>query len=332
MTCPVACALFRGLFFILPRNVMSTPPVAALIPDRFDARRFVLDCGGRPLDCRPGQPMGAHVMGILNVTPDSFSDGGQFLDAADAVARAEDMFEEGAAIIDVGGESTRPAGSVYGEGAAKVAREEELDRVLPVIEGIAERVPEALISIDTYKPDVARAALEAGAHIVNDITGLRHHPETAEVAAEYGAPLVVMHSLGRPGAMPHTHDYADVTSEVKASLETSLSTAEKAGVPHIIVDPGFGFGKTVAENLRLINQVNDFLALDRPVLIGISRKSTIGAVLGTVDEPAPIPERLYGSLGATAVAVLRGATLVRAHDVRPTVEMLRALGATLQER
>jgi len=304
----------------------------SLDTDAFDADRFVLDCRGRSLDCRPGQPVGAHVMGILNVTPDSFSDGGQFLDTDDAVARAAEMFDEGAAIIDVGGESTRPAGSVYGEGAAQVAREEELDRVIPVIEGIVERVPEALISIDTYKPEVARAALAAGAHIVNDITGLRHEPETADVAAEYGAPLVVMHSLGRPGAMPHTHDYDDVTGDVKDSLASSLSIAEAAGVPHIITDPGFGFGKTVEENLRLINRVDALLALDRPVLVGISRKSTIGAVLGTTDDPAPIGDRLYGSLGATAVAVLRGATLVRTHDVRPTMEMLRALGTTLQAR
>ena len=311
---------------------MSETAAPTLDPDYFDTDRFVLDCRGRRLDGRPGQPIGAHVMGILNVTPDSFSDGGQFLDTGDAVARAVEMVGEGAAIIDVGGESTRPAGSVYGEGAAKVARDKELDRVIPVIEGIVERVPEALISIDTYKPEVARAALEAGAHIVNDITGLRHYPETADIAAEYGAPLVVMHSLGRPGAMPHTHDYDDVASDVKASLETSLSIAEAAGVPHIITDPGFGFGKTVEENLRLINRVDALLALDRPVLVGISRKSTIGAVLGSTDEPAPLGERLYGSLGATAVAVMRGATLVRTHDVRPTVEMLRTLGATLQAR
>lgn len=313
---------------------MPLPNASAdvLTPDRFDADRFVLDCRGRTLDCRPTQPTGAHVMGILNVTPDSFSDGGQFLDSDDAVRRAQEMYHEGAAIIDVGGESTRPAGSVYGEGAAQVAREEELDRVIPVIEGIVRRVPEALVSIDTYKPEVARAALEAGAHIVNDITGLRHHPETADVAAAYGAPLVVMHSLGRPGAMPHTHDYDDVTGDVKRSIESSLSIAEAAGVSHIITDPGFGFGKTVDENLRLINRVDVLLALDRPVLVGISRKSTIGAVLGTDDAPAPIDERLYGSLGATAVAVMRGATLVRTHDVRPTVEMLRVLGATLHAR
>ncbi len=310
------------------------PDVAAipLVPERFDADRFVLDCRGRALDCRPGRPVGAHVMGILNVTPDSFSDGGQYFDADDAVARAVEMRDEGAAIIDVGGESTRPAGSVYGEGAAKVAIEEELDRVLPVIEGIADRLPDTFISIDTYKPEVARAALEAGAHIVNDITGLRHYPETAEIAAEYGAPLVVMHSLGRPGAMPHTHDYDDVTGDVKDTLTEALSIAEAAGVPHIITDPGFGFGKTTEENLRLINRVDELLALERPVLVGISRKSTIGAVLSTNDEPAPIGERLYGSLGATAVAVMRGATLVRVHDVRPTVEMLRAMGATLQAR
>lgn len=308
-----------------------TDASAPLSPDAYDAEQFVLDCRGRTLDCRPGNAAmnGAHVMGILNVTPDSFSDGGQFLDADDAIARAGEMLDEGAAIIDVGGESTRPSGSVYGEGAAKVAREEELGRVLPVIEGIRTRYPDALISIDTYKPEVARAALEAGAHLINDITGLRHHPETADVAAEMGAPLIVMHSLGRPGAMPHTYDYDDVTADVTSTLTDAVSIAKEAGVRHLITDPGFGFGKTVEENLRLINTVDELLALGYPVLVGISRKSTIGAVLGTDDEPAPIGERLYGSLGATAVAVMRGATLVRTHDVRPTVEMLRAMGATL---
>ena len=299
--------------------------------DTYDAERFVLDCRDRTLDCRPGNPNlhGAHVMGILNVTPDSFSDGGQFLDADDAIARAGEMLDEGAAIIDVGGESTRPAGSVYGEGASAVAIEEELDRVLPVIHGIRDRFPEALISIDTYKPDVARAALEAGAHIINDITGLRHYPETADVAAEMGAPLVVMHSLGRPGAMPHTHDYDDVTTDVKDTLTDAVSIANDAGVRHIVTDPGFGFGKTAEENLRLINTVDALLDLGYPVLVGISRKSTIGAVLGREDDPAPTGERLYGSLGATAVAILRGATIVRTHDVQPTVEMLTVMGATL---
>jgi dihydropteroate synthase len=298
-------------------------------PEDFPADRFVLDCRGRELDCRPGRPQGAHVMGILNTTPDSFSDGGQFVAVEDAVSRAAEMLSEGAAIIDVGGESTRP-------GADPVSAEEERDRVVPVIEAIADRFPEALISIDTYKPEVAAAALEGGAHIVNDVTGLRHHPETADVAAEYGAPLVLMHSVNEPGALTEPQPYDDaedgVTGEVEATLESALDVAEAAGVPQVVTDPGFGFGKTTPDNLRLLNTVDRLLALDRPVLVGISRKSTIGALLGRGDAPRPVDDRLYGSLGATAVAVLRGATLVRTHDVAPTVDFLHVLGATMQER
>ncbi len=297
-------------------------------PTAFAPDRFVLDCRGRRLDCRPGLDAGAHVMGILNVTPDSFSDGGLFLDVDDALRRAEEMLEEGAAILDVGGESTRPRGTVYGEGAGAVAGEAERARVLPIVEALARRFPEALLSIDTYKPTVAREALEAGVHLVNDVTGLRLYPETARVAAEAGAPLVLMHSLGRPGEMPHEHRYDNVVEDVKTSLAVSIGIAEAAGVRHVVTDPGFGFGKSATENLRLMNRVDALLALRRPVLVGLSRKSTIGAVLRSHADPAPVAERLYGTLGATAVAVLRGATLVRTHDVRPTVELLRLLAAT----
>ena len=299
-------------------------------PSAFPPERFVLDCRGRPLDCRPGLPQGAHVMGILNVTPDSFSDGGLFMETDAALRRVEAMLEEEAAIIDVGGASSRPRGKVYGEGARALTPEEEAARVVPVVEAVASRFPGAILSIDTYHPAVARAALEAGAHLVNDITGLRYFPETAEVAAAFGAPLVVMHALGRPGRMPHAHTYADVTAEVAASLRASVERAEAAGVRHVIVDPGFGFGKTPAENLKLLRAADVFLGLGRPVLVGVSRKSAIGAILGSADAPAPVEARLFGSLGATAVAVMRGATLVRTHDVRPTVEMLRLLAATRQ--
>ena len=297
----------------------------------YDGARFRLDCRGRPLDCRPGRGVlrqrGAHVMGVLNVTPDSFSDGGRYLERDAALRRVEAMLEEGAAIIDVGGESSRPRGRTYGAGAAPVEAEKEAARVVPVVAAIAERFPEAIISVDTYKPDVARAALEAGARVVNDVTGLRYFPETARVAATFGAPLVVMHALGRPGEMPHEHRYGDVVADVQASLRTSVEEAEAAGVADVVVDPGFGFGKSAEENLRLVRGVHTFLDLGRPVLVGLSRKSTIGAVLGSPDVPAPIEARLFGTLGVTAVAVLGGATLVRTHDVRPTVEMLRLLAA-----
>ncbi len=305
-------------------------PLRSTAPFPLGSSPFILDCRGRPLDARPGR---AHVMGVLNVTPDSFSDGGQFfglrLDLDGALRRTEAMLEEGAVLIDIGGESSRPRGSVYGEGAEPVAADEEIRRVLPVIEAVALRFPEALLSVDTYKPDVAEAALEAGAHLVNDITGLRDGDEVARVSARFGAPLVVMHALGRPGAMPHTHTYGDVVEDVKASLAVSVRTAEAAGVRGVIVDPGFGFGKSAEENLRLIGRTDALLELGRPVLVGLSRKSTIGAVLGGPDAPVPVGERLFGTLGATAVAVLRGASIVRTHDVRATAEMLAVLTATM---
>ena len=330
-----------------PESNADGPALNARPPaDAYPPARFVLDCRGQRLDLRPGR--GApKVMGILNVTPDSFSDGGKFLEKDDALRRAEAMLEEGADVIDVGGESSRPAGSVYGEGAAAVAEEEEKQRVLPVVEALAERFPSAMLSVDTYKPGVARAALEAGAHVINDITGLRIHPETAAVCADFGAPLIVMHSLGRPGALPHAHQYEDVVEDVGEALAESVKTAEAAGVRQVVVDPGFGFGKTADENLRLVASTGRFLRkLRRPLLVGISRKSTIGAVLGKCasarargsapsnapsSDAAPVPahERLFGTLGATAVAALRGATLVRTHDVRATVDMLCALAATL---
>lgn len=298
-----------------------------LVPDDFPVDNFVLEGRAQSLDCRPGSPnvSGAHVMGILNVTPDSFSDGGQFMAVEDAVSRAAEMLSEGASIVDVGGESTRP-------GADPLSMEDERDRVVPVVEALSDRFPEALLSIDTYKPDVARSALAAGAHIVNDVTGLRLHPEMAKAAAEWEAPLILMHSKGEPGDLTRPRQYDDLIAEVRDDLAQAVETAEEAGVEHVVVDPGFGFGKSHSDNLRLMNAVDELLTLNRPVLVGISRKSTIGATLGTPDAPAPVDERLYGSLGATAVAVMRGATIVRTHDVAPTVEMLEVLGATLRTR
>lgn len=269
-------------------------------------------------------------MGILNVTPDSFSDGGKFQQLDAALAQTEQMIREGAAIIDVGGESSRPKGATYGKGADPVSLNEELRRVIPIIEAIAARFPDTPISIDTYKPHVARAALNAGAHILNDITGLRIYPETAQVAAEFGVPLILMHSLGRPGAMPHEHHYDDVVQAVVGSLKHSIQIAKDAGVSQMVIDPGFGFGKSVSENLQLMAHTKTFVDMGYPVLVGISRKSTIGAVLGHADNPVPVGDRLYGTLGATATAVINGATLIRTHDVKPTVDFLKGLAATLQ--
>lgn len=295
----------------------------------FDPEDFLLDCRGRKLDCRPGREFGAHVMGILNVTPDSFSDGGLFLDREAAIARAGEMLREGAAIVDVGGESSRPAGRVYGAGAESVSVADEMGRVLPVVESIVDRHPEALISVDTYKPEVARLALAAGAHIINDVTALRYTEETAYAAAEFGAPMILMHSLGKPGDSPQQRRYVDVVSEVVSELSEAVERARAAGVAGVVVDPGFGFGKSPEENLRLIREVESFLRLGHPVMIGVSRKSTIGAFLGSPERPAPTDARLFGSLGVTAVGVLRGASIVRAHDVRPTVDLLRLIGATI---
>ena len=295
------------------------------MPHLFDP--FLLPLRGRVLDCRPGR---AHVMGILNVTPDSFSDGGRYTGLDAALRRVEAMLEEGAVLIDVGGESSRPKGKVYGRGADVVDAKEELRRVLPVVEGVLRRFPEAAISVDTYKAEVADAVLAAGACMINDITGLRFDADMAAVVARHNAPLVVMHSLGTPGAMPHEAASADIVETVWASLQVSLDRAEAAGVPYLVTDPGFGFGKTVSENLRLMAHIPAFVSLNRPVLVGISRKSTIGAVLGSAEAPVPVGERLYGTLGATAAAVLGGASLVRTHDVRETVELLRGLEAVVQ--
>lgn len=268
-------------------------------------------------------------MGILNVTPDSFSDGGQFTTVDEALRRTEAMINEGAVIIDIGGESTRPGGRTYGKGAAAVARETERSRVIPVIEAISTRFPDTLLSIDTYKPAIAKAAIDAGAHIINDITGLRLYPDMALIAASLDVPLILMHSVGKPGEMPQEHRYENVTQDVIKSLHQSVSVAKKAGVKQLVLDPGFGFGKSPDENVQLMRDVDHFLNMGYPVLIGVSRKSTIGALLGSKDAPIPVDERLCGSLGVTAAAVMKGASIVRTHDVRQTVEFLKTMGATL---
>jgi len=268
-------------------------------------------------------------MGILNVTPDSFSDGGDFLDPNLATSRAEEMINEGAIIIDVGGASTRPRGSVYGKGAAPVSAEIEISRVVPVIESIARQFPNIWISVDTYSPVVARRAVDAGAHIINDITGLRGNSMLADVAAEAGTPMILMHSVGQPGDMPHTDDYENVVQEVKSSLSESISVAEAHGVAQIVIDPGFGFGKNERDNLRLINGLGLLCALGRPVMVGLSRNSTIGTVLESREQPAAIENRLSGTFGVTAIAVLRGAGIIRTHDVQETADMLKLMNATL---
>jgi dihydropteroate synthase len=252
------------------------------------------------------------VMGVLNVTPDSFSDGGRFLDAGAAAQRGMEMAAEGAALLDVGGESTRP-------GASPVPPEEELRRVIPVIRRLARaiRLP---ISVDTSKAEVAARALEAGASIVNDVTALRGDPRMAEVVARSRAGVVLMHMQGTPATMQRRPRYRNVVLEVAAFLRRSAARAEEAGIDRarIILDPGLGFGKSLRHNLELMNGLDALVALGYPVAVGPSRKSFIGKTLG-VD----IPERLEGTLACVAQAARAGVRIVRVHDVRSAVRFLR---------
>lgn len=271
------------------------------------------------------------VMGVLNVTPDSFSDGGEFFSLDKALAHAEQMIAEGADIIDVGGESTRPGG------AAIVSAEEELKRVLPVIKQLAARL-DVPISIDTTKASVARGALDAGAAIVNDISALRFEPQIADEVAKSGAGLVLMHSLGTPGALHGLPPVADIIEEVTSSLRSSIEIAEERGVRResIVIDPGIGFGKSHEQNIELIKNLDQIIAAfpDFPLLIGTSRKSFIGRILADANgNPAPVGERLHGSLATLTAAVLKGAHIVRVHDVkaaRETVRVAAALSDKLQ--
>jgi dihydropteroate synthase len=250
-------------------------------------------------------------MGVVNVTPDSFYDGGVNLRTDDAVAAARRMNDEGAAIVDVGGESTRP-------GSEGVTAEEELRRVRPVLEALAGEVP---VSIDTAKAEVARVALALGAEMVNDVTALRGDPAMAGVVAESGAYLCLMHMQGEPRTMQLEPRYDDVVSDVAAFLEERLRAAVDAGVreERICLDPGIGFGKTVAQNFELVRRLREITALGRPVLVGFSHKSSLGRLLG---DPAATTGPLSASLAAAVTAYERGATILRVHDVRETVEAL----------
>ncbi|WP_456436136.1 dihydropteroate synthase [Thermovibrio ammonificans] len=259
------------------------------------------------------------VMGILNVTPDSFSDGGLFSSVEAAVKRCRQMLQEGAHIIDVGGESTRP-------GSEPVPEKEEMERVIPVIRALRRELGEDFfISVDTYKSAVAEAALGEGADIVNDISAFRFDPKMAEVVARYGCPAVVMHIKGTPKNMQKNPYYKDVVGEIIEYFQEVFSAAESAGVKReqLIVDPGIGFGKRLEDNLCILKRLQEFKVLGRPLLVGASRKSFIGAVTG-VKEPK---ERLAGSLGAVAAAYYGGAKLFRVHDVKETVELLKLLTA-----
>ncbi|MDJ0738851.1 MAG: dihydropteroate synthase [Gammaproteobacteria bacterium] len=272
---------------------------------------MILDCGGTTLDlARP------RVMGILNVTPDSFSDGGRFVAPDAATRQAERMLAEGADILDVGGESTRP-------GADAVSEAHELERVVPVIEHLRARF-DVPISIDTSKPAVMRAAVAAGAAMINDVTALRA-PQAIATAASLGVPLCLMHMQGEPRTMQRDPQYGDIVADIMAYLADRITACEAAGIDRsrILIDPGFGFGKTLDHNLELLARLRAFAALGVPVLVGISRKSMLGAVTGRA-----VDERLAASVAAALIAVERGAAIVRVHDVGPTVDALKLWIAT----
>lgn len=276
---------------------------------RIRAREFLIKID-RPL-----------LVGILNVTPDSFSDGGQFRSDDEAVAHALRMVEAGAAMLDIGAESSRP-------GAIPVTEEEETARLMPVLEKIARhcRVP---ISVDTTKAGVARRAIEAGASLINDISALRFDPAMGKLAAETGAGLVLMHMPGTPQTMQQQASYADVVHEVTAYLTERMAAAEAIGVKseQIVLDPGFGFGKLVPHNLALLDRLPELCDLGRPLFVGLSRKSFIGQVTGR-----PVNEREFGTAAAVALAVERGASLLRVHDVAHMADAVKVVEAVMRQR
>lgn len=278
-------------------------------------RQFVLRCREGDLQ------LGARtlVMGVLNITPDSFSDGGLFYDSSRAIEHGLRMAEEGADIIDVGGESSRP-------GSDPIPLEEELKRVIPVIEALASRL-EIPLSVDTYKSQVAERAIEAGAQMINDISGIRFDPQIPAVAARYDTPLIIMHIKGTPKTMQQDPHYENLMGEIIDSLREGMERAERVGGvdPHqVILDPGIGFGKRVEDNLMILNRLDELNCLGRPLIIGTSRKSFIGAVLDL-----EVDQRAIGTLATVAVSVLKGAHMVRVHDVAPARQAVDMVDAVI---
>lgn len=280
------------------------------------------------------------IMGVVNVTPDSFSDGGLYIDAAKAVAYAEQLLDEGAALIDVGGESTRPgaavadstsAASTSGGSASKspVSEEEQRRRVLPVIRDLKRRRPQAVVSVDTYKASVARAAIELGAEVVNDISGFRWDPKMAKTLAELKVGAVLMHTRGRPEEWRKLPPIGDPVLLVKRELRQWAEAATLAGIKrdHLVLDPGFGFGKSFEENYPLLAHFGELQQMGFPLLAGVSRKSFIGRALARDGQDAPVEKRLYGTLAAEATLILKGAHIIRTHDVRLAAEAARLVDA-----
>jgi dihydropteroate synthase len=262
------------------------------------------------------------IMGILNITPDSFSDGGRYFDKTSAINKALQMTEDGADIIDIGGESTRP-------GSEPVPVEEELRRILPVIKSIAGEI-KIPVSIDTYKSEIAKRALNAGASMVNDISGLRFDPEMAKVVSDYKVPVVIMHIKGTPKIMQHKPVYDALIPEILEYLSQSITIAGEAGISDniIMIDPGLGFGKTFEHNLEIIHNLHEFTLLGKPILIGPSRKAFIGKILGDL----PPEERLEGTAAAVAISIMNGANIVRVHDVKEMARVARVADAIKRKR
>jgi len=263
-----------------------------------------------------------YIMGVLNITPDSFSDAGLYFDKSAAIERGIQMVEEGADIIDIGGESTRP-------GSEQITTEEELKRTIPVIEALAReiRIP---ISIDTYKSEIARRALDAGASIVNDISGLRFDPKMPEVVSQYDVPVVIMHIKGTPRDMQQNPQYEALIPEIMDYLRAGITIARKAGIPDdkIVIDPGIGFGKTYEDNLKIIHDLHEFTFFRKPILIGPSRKAFIGKILGDV----PVTDRLEGTAAAVSVSIMNGANIIRVHDVKEMVKVAKVADAIKKEK
>ena len=261
-------------------------------------------------------------MGILNITPDSFSDGGLHFAGSSAVECGLRMVADGADIIDIGGESTRP-------GSEPISLDEELRRTLPVIESLSSKV-KVPISIDTYKADVARRAIDAGASIVNDISGLRSDPEMPAVVSHYGVPVVIMHMKGSPKDMQQGPSYAALIPEILEFMRLRIAFAVKAGIPEdrIIIDPGIGFGKTFDHNLEILHNLDKFTSLGRPILVGPSRKAFIGKIL----DNAPVTQRLEGTAATVAISIMQGANLVRVHDVKEMVKVAKIADAIKREK
>jgi dihydropteroate synthase len=273
------------------------------------------------------------IMGIVNVTPDSFSDGGLYLDSEKATAHALQLLDEGADIIDVGGESTRP-GAKVSVGEVAVSAEEELRRVLPVITALKRQRPDAVISIDTYKASVARAAVAAGAEIVNDVSGLRWDAQMARTIAEIKCGVVLMHMRGRPEEWRTLPPSGDIVLLVKRELREWVEAAVLSGVrrERIALDPGFGFGKNFEQNYPLLSRLQELQSLGFPLVAGTSRKSFLGRTLAKEGKDAAVADRLYGNLAAHTALILKGAHILRTHDVKAAVEAARVADAILEAR